>query len=356
MKKIIIMITLLLSTFTLIACDGLMGGGSTVETLIIYTNQTSGGRGARLQSLIRQQNFDFDVLFVELSGQNLKNRLVAEKNAPIADVVLGGGVIEHLELKREGVLSPYRPTWLDHVDELYHEAEDYYAPWAVEPLYLVYNKAYYTDNPDLVGTNGLRQAPTGWIDLADNFENEYNVFKITGGTGATIYASILLQYRDANGELGISQEGWDKLYQLIEGGELDRGLWQANLAGNRFPISMTWAGAILDIEAAYEIELGVVMPEEGVPVVVSQVAVVDSKSEARMNAAKLFIEWWGQTETQVAWSEISGQAPANAEAFALVDEDVRRINTATPMVLDWEFIVDNISLWRQKIELDIIAS
>ena len=63
----------------------------------------------------------------------------------------------------------------------------------------------------------------------------------------------------------------------------------------------------------------------------------------------------GQTETQVAWANISKQAPANTEALALVDEDIRRLNEVKALDLDWQFIADHISDWRQKIELDIIG-
>lgn len=325
------------------------------EAIIIYTNQTSGGRGTRLQTLFNEANLGFSVEFVELSAQNLRSRLIAEKNFPIADVVLGGGILEHLDLKNEGVTAPFFPSWLDTIDARHLEESGHYSPWAIEPLYMVYNKAHFTSDPSQV-TGSRLLAPTDWHDLADNFVDRYNVFKPSSGTGATIYASILMAYRDPQGENGISAEGWEVLGRLINGGEVDRGLWQSNLAGSSKPIAMTWAGAIIDIEAAYGIELGIVQPEGGVPFVVSQVAVVNSGNTARMNAAKAFIEWWGTTETQVAWSAISGQAPANQDAYALVDEQVRLLNDAEMMELDWPFIVANIRDWRLKIELDLIGN
>ncbi len=360
MKKLWIMSVFMLIAFGVMACGGDDEDNgddtvATVDAIIIYSNQVSGGRGMRLQNLIQDADLGFEVEFVELTGQNLKSRLIAEKAFPIADVVLGGGILEHLELKEEGVTAPFFPSWLDLVDDMHKDEDGFYSPWAIEPLYMAYNKAHFTQDASRVG-NGVRLAPTDWNDLADNFVDEYNVFKPSSGTGATIYASILSQYRDASGEHGISQEGWDALGKLINGGEVDRGLWQSNLAGDEKPIAMTWAGALIEIENAFGVELDVVRPEGGVPFVVSQVAVVDSGSQARMNTAEIFIEWWGQTETQVAWSEISGQAPANTEAFALVDEDVRRLTEADVMELDWQFIVDNVSAWRQKIELDLIGA
>lgn len=355
MKRILTLLLISIVTFSLASCNG--GGNSedeTIETLIVYTNQTTEGRGPRLETLIRDAGFEFDVVLVELSGQNLKNRLIAEKNAPIADVVLGGSEIEHLELKKEEVITPYFPSWLDTINDDYKYEDGYFSPWAIEPLYIAYNKKHFTNNPDEV-TASVKLAPKDWEDLANNFKGKYNIFKPSSSSGAAIYASILSKYRDDNGEYGVSQEGWDLLKKLIGNGILDRGLWQFNLAGSTSPISMSWAGAVLAIEEAYKVELGIVEPSEGVTVVVSQVAVVNSKNNARIKAAQEFIEWWGKTETQVAWSNISKQAPANEEAFNLVDEEIQRLNEVKVLDLDWQFIADHISDWRQKIELDIIG-
>lgn len=352
MKKIFLIIITFLATLSLVACGGEKSKTEKPKSLIVYTNQTTGGRDAKLKSMVKAAGFDFDVLFVEIAGQNLKNRLLAEKEAPIADVVLGGGELEHLDLKENGVLHEYAPTWLSKVDNEYKDSHNFYSPWAIEPLYLVYNKKHYASGDNL---GGKQKAPESYEDLANNFQGKYNIFKPSSGTGATIYASILSKYRDDNGEYGVSDAGWNLLKKLINGGEMDAGLWQMNLAGDKKPISMTWAGAILEIEDAFDVQIGIVRPEGGVPVVVSQVAIVESKHEGRIKASMEFIEWWGKTETQIEWAKTSGQAPANKAALDALDERIKEISNAEKMELDWEFIVKNISNWRQKIELDLIG-
>ncbi len=330
--------------------------GKVVATqLIIYTNQTSGGRGAALEELIKKQNFPFEVLLVELAGQNLKSRLINEKNLPFADVVLGGSTAEHIELKEAEVITPYAPSWLEEIDEAYQEKDNYFTAWAIEPLYLVYNTKYYTKDESKV-TNAVKLAPKNWEDLANNFKGKYNVFKPSSTSGTNIYASILSQFRDdTNGTYGVSQEGWDLLSKVINNGVLDTGLWQANLASKKdCCIAMSWAGAILEVEEAYDCDLDVVIPEEGVPVSVSQIAIVETKDEARMNAAKLFVEWWGTTEAQVAWSKISRQAPASKKALALVDQEIKDLVDVKVLDLDYEFIAKHYSSWREKIELEIV--
>lgn len=359
--KFIAVMLILSMSFSLASCFG--GGGTTTvdgedvaTEIIIYTNQTSGGRGAELEKLIEAANFPFEVLLVELAGQNLKSRLINEKNMPLGDVVLGGSTAEYIELKEEGVITPYVPTWASEVDAKYNDADGYFTAWAIEPLYMVYNTKYYTNDSSKV-TNSLKLAPTSWEDLATNFKGKYNVFKPSSTSGTNIYASILSQYRDdENGIYGVSQEGWDLLANVINNGVLDTGLWQANLAQKKdCCIGMSWAGAIIEIEEAYECDLEVVVPEEGVPVSISQVAIVNTGDEARFNAAKMFVEWWGKTETQVAWSEISRQAPANKTALAQVDQEIRDMVDVKFLDLDYTFIAKWYSKWREKIELEIVG-
>lgn len=350
----------LCSIVSLNSCNNsttLNSNGEEVATeIIIYTNQTSGGRGKALEKLIKEANFPFEVLTVELAGQNLKSRLINEKNNPFADVVLGGSTAEYIELKNENVLSPYEPNWLEKIDEKYHEKDNYFTSWAIEPLYLVYNTKYYTNDPAKV-TSSVKLAPTSYLDLATNFSGKYNVFKPSSTSGTNIYASILSQYRDdENGDCNVSSQGWDLLKKVIQNGVIDTGLWQANIASKKdLCIGMAWAGAIIEIEESYECKLDVVIPEEGVPVSISQIAIVNSNNTPRMNAAKMFVDWWGQDSTQIAWSKISGQAPASTSAFELVDQKIKDLANVKYLDLDYEFIAKNYSSWRQKIELEIMG-
>ncbi len=358
MKKKIILLASLLTAASLCSCSN--GGEVTGEdglvyakSIIVYTNQTSGGRGAQLEAMIAKENFPFSVTLVELAGQNLKNRLINEKNNPFADVVLGGSTAEYIELKKEQVITPYAPSWKVNIDEEYYESENYYTAWAVEPLYLCYNTKYFTNDPAKV-TSSVSLAPTGWEDLAKNFKGKYNVFKPSSTSGSIIYSSILCKYKDDNGTLGISQEGWNFLGEVINNGILDNGLWQANLAGNKAPIAMSWAGAVLEVEDAYDVDLEVVVPDEGVPATISQVALSNVKDQKRLNAAKKFIDWWGDAKTQIEWAKISCQAPLNKSAIDQVDQKVRDIADVKIMDLDWEFIANYSSQWREYIELNIL--
>ena len=59
-------------------------------------------------------------------GADLTNRLIAEKNNPIADVVFGLNNIFYENLKKEDVLDQYVPQWASQVDSGLNDPEGYY--------------------------------------------------------------------------------------------------------------------------------------------------------------------------------------------------------------------------------------
>ena len=69
------------------------------EKLIVYTNANSDGRGEWLIEKAKGAGFDIEI--VGAGGADLTNRLIAEKNNPIADVVYGLNNMLYENLKRK---------------------------------------------------------------------------------------------------------------------------------------------------------------------------------------------------------------------------------------------------------------
>lgn len=84
------------------------------EKLIVYTNSNSAGRGEWWIEQAKQAGFDIEI--VGAGGGDVTNRLIAEKNNPIADVVFGLNNMFFENLKKEDVLIPYVPKWADEVE------------------------------------------------------------------------------------------------------------------------------------------------------------------------------------------------------------------------------------------------
>ncbi len=169
MKKIIVSILVTLLVLT--------GCGSTAEkkdSLVIYSNSASDGRGEWLTEKAKEAGFTVEI--VPIPAGDLTNRLIAEKNNAIADMVYGLNTIEFEKLKAQDMLVEYTPTWASDVDTSLGDGKHYY-PIVVQPLVFIYNES-------VVGND----VPKDIVEFADpKYKDQYNVFSLGGGTGKTLY-------------------------------------------------------------------------------------------------------------------------------------------------------------------------
>lgn len=311
------------------------------QELIVYTNSGSDGRDAWLVEKAAEAGFKVQVL--HMGASDLTNRLIAEKNNAIADVVFGLNNIEYEKLKAADVLQTWKPNWTDGVDQSLIDADGFYYPVSTTPLLLIYN-------------NEMANPPSDWTDLVkDEYKGKYQIHGLGGGTGKTIFASIISRYADPNGDLGISEEGWNiaKGYlgnaHLIAEGEDSIG---AVISGD-LPMDMHWASGVLTEQKTREYKFGYMTPEVGVPFVVESVSIV--KTTRYPELATEFLNWLGSSDVQLAWSDAFGTIPAQKDALANVGDDIKELmSNLKPQELDWGFIAENINAWVEKAELEYV--
>lgn len=133
------------------------------QELVVYSNSTSNGQDEWLLKVAKEAGFNLNI--VSIDGSALADRLVAEKNNPVCDVVFGLNAVEYERLKAEGLLVKYEPEWVNEVDMSLGDADGYYYPTVVQPLMLIYNKDVVT-NP-----------PADWTDLVKpEYNDQYTMF------------------------------------------------------------------------------------------------------------------------------------------------------------------------------------
>ena len=164
MKKVWLLIVALVLSTILAAC-----GGNTQSTdkasegqapkdkkLVVYTNSVSEGRGDWLKQKAAEAGFKIEI--VEAGGGDLLNRLVAEKNKPLADVVYGLNQMNFETLKTNDLLVPFEPTWKNEIPAGSSEKENFYHPLVEQRIIMIYNQDVYTKET----------APKDWTDLIEN--------------------------------------------------------------------------------------------------------------------------------------------------------------------------------------------
>lgn len=336
MKKKIFLASLL--TLTLLAC-----GKKNDNSIVVYTNSGTNGRAEYLAELAKENNFNINI--VAIGGTDLANRLIAEKNKPIADVVFGLNPIEYEKLKNNNTLSYYIPKWASEIPDGLSDKDGYYHAVSVTPLLAIYN-------PGVIKNDII---PKDWTDLALNeeYKNQYTILSLAGGTSKIILASIISRYKDSNGVLNISDEGWKVIEQYISNGHIENTGedWFGNLMNGKYPITMIWGSGALERSKANNFKIGIMRPEIGVPFVVEQLALVKGNDNNEIN--KKFIDWLGSPEVQEKWAEKFGTAPAHPKALKNAPKETRELVESLKIQnLDWTFITDNIDSWIEKIQLE----
>ncbi|NMA94701.1 MAG: extracellular solute-binding protein [Clostridiales bacterium] len=325
------------------AGDLIQGTG---EELIIYTNSGSDGRGDWLKERAEQDGFKIE--YVEAGAGEIANRLLAEKNAPIADVVFGLNTMTYETLKQEDLLVQYVPSWSDEVDEGLSDKEGYYHAIVKQAILLVYNSDVWSEE----------DAPTDWLDLGnkEEFKGKYEANdSLGGGTTRTVLSGILVRYKDPEGELGISQEGWDEIEKFYQNGSTrleDTDLY-ARMADENDEVvaGQIWSSGIEAREEQYGVTSGYMNPEIGVPFVVEQVAII--KDTKNLEEAQRFVDWFGSAQIQGEWAEKFSTTPANNNALDKANEFARYIaETFKAQDIDWAFVAENVDAWMEKIELE----
>lgn len=311
------------------------------QSIVIYTNNGSEGRDEWLINRAAEEGFNVQV--VSLGASAVTERMIAEKNNPLCDVVFGLNNIEYEKLKANDLLETWKPDWTDGVDESLIDSDGYYYPVTTTPLLLIGNVDY-------------EDMPSDWTDLTDEkYSGLYQLHGLDGGTGKTVYASIISRYQDPEGELGISDEGWEitasflgNAHNIAEGEDSI-----GEVIDGTYPMDEHWASGVLTEQKERDYKFQVMTPEVGEPYVVESVAI--AKGTKNYDLCVEFLNWLGSSDIQLEWSNNFGTIPCQKDALANVSDDLAELmEMLTPQDLDWGFIAENIDAWVEKAELEFI--
>lgn len=309
-------------------------------TLTIYSNSLSDGRDQWL--LDQAQEAGFKLQLVDLGGGDIQNRLIAEKNAPIADVTFGLNNVYFNRLKNEGLLESYTPSWSSEVDQSQGDADGDFWPIVTEPIMLICND----DAPAKADS-----WPQLWQD--DTFHNHYEVApNLNGATTQMVLTGILSQHKSDNGDLGVDDAGWDAIKQYYEyGSKATKGVdLFARMKEGDIYCGQMWLAGKASREKQYGIKTTAAHPSNGVPMVTQQIGLI--KNSKNTDEAKKFIDWFGSAEVQGQWSQNFFTAPANKKAQEIGDQDAISVtNSFTPQDIDWAWVTTYLPEWMKKIEL-----
>ncbi|MCY1676714.1 extracellular solute-binding protein [Pseudarthrobacter sp. SL88] len=320
--------------------------GGSGDTLVVYTNSNGEGRGDWLTQKAGEAGFKIEI--VGAGGADATNKLIAEKNNPIADVAFGLNNMYFSQIKAADALEPYKPAWAGEVDTQLADGETYW-PLVKQAILLGYNSDKFSKDA----------APKDWTDLwtKDEFKARYE--RVTGlgtATAQLVFAGILSRYRDDSGDLGISDEGWKQVEQYFQNGSpaVAKTDLFARIASGEVDMGQMPSSIIADREKSFKVNVDTVIPSVGVPLAVEQIALV--KGTKKKDQAQKFIDWFGSADVQGQFAKQFNSMPVNKSAQAQANpEVVDFFADLKQQDIDWEFVQENMGAWVEKIELEYMT-
>ncbi|CAN7186685.1 extracellular solute-binding protein [Pseudarthrobacter oxydans] len=320
--------------------------GGSGDTLVVYTNSNGEGRGEWWTAKAAEAGFKIEI--VGAGGADATNKLIAEKNNPIADVAFGLNNMYFSQIQAEDALEAYEPSWADEVDKELGDGETYW-PLVKQAILLGYNS-------DKIPAD---KAPQDWTDLwtKDEFKDRYE--RVTGlgtATAQLVFAGILSRYQDDSGDLGVSDEGWKQVEQYFQNGSpaVAKTDLFARIASGEVDMGQMPSSIIAEREKSFNVNVETVVPSVGVPLAVEQIALV--KGTEKKQQAQKFIDWFGSAEVQGEFAQQFNAMPVNKEAEAQANpEVVDFFADLKQQDIDWDFVQENMGAWVEKIELEYMT-
>jgi iron(III) transport system substrate-binding protein len=290
----------------------------------------------------------FNVELINIPGADTTNRLIAEKNNPIADGVFGLNPVFFGQMKREDVLVKWEPVWLNKIDKTIVDPDGYYYPWDISPVFMMYNSSIIS--PATMAKD--------WPEIASNpaFKDKYTIYATGGQTSRVLLFNLISRYLDPKGELGVSAQGWDVMKKFIQGGHIEQSGEDTlgNLISGVRPMSFGWVARFLEFQKANpQVKLDIIIPSVGVPYVVQQVGIV--KGSKNVERVKAFYNWFGAAEAMSKLSAAWNLIPANQDALKNISPEIQAVmNRLHPQVLDWTLFDSMMGAWVEKIQLEFV--
>lgn len=259
-----------------------------------------------IEKKFEEANPEIDLVINDIGGAEAKERIIAEKENPQANILYGGPSSFFYTLKNEGVLVPYAPKWGENVDATYVEEEKAFSVPMVSPTTFGIN------------TEAGVEMPKSWLELADE---KYQGKIITAMPSSSAYStclSVIAYMFDEKGTLDTEGKEWFEKFSsnIMESakGDIQRDKLAKNTDGAAVSMFVvpTWENYIKQGDKlAYNLEA-----EEGIIEIKDCLAIIagTEKDEAKLKAAQAFIDFAGSTETQLFLADEFNRVPTDPKA------------------------------------------
>ncbi len=275
------------------------------------------------------------VNFVRLSAGEMVTRIMAEKNNPLASVMMGGSIENYIAAAKDGLLAKYQSPELRNIPRQYYDPQGIYNPFYVGAI-------SFACNSDWFKAKKLAY-PTSWQDLLKpEFKGQISMaHPSSSGTSYTILASL------------IALMGENQAFDYFK--KLNQNVRQYTKAGAAPPmevglgeaaIAITFSHDALQItNQGYPVVLS--FPKEGTGSEIGGIALINNGIKGEQENAKKLIDFMLSKQGQELFiTAKSNRVPLNSTAA--ISPGLIKIDTLKIISFDPVWAGNNKKVFVQK--------
>ncbi len=251
---------------------------SAKDELVVYTALNEDEMASFVEKF--KEDTGIEIEYIQGGAGDISARVLAEKDSPYADVMVGGSVDVYEPLAREGIFVAYDSPNNDDLDPRFNDPNGYWQGWYMGVLGIVINRDRFEAELKPLGL----EYPVTWDDLLD--ERYKNVFvtsnPVTAGGGYIFAADQIFRLGE--------DAAWDYFKALdknVHHYYKGAGDCISPVATGEFIVGMSWVHDIYkQVKAGYPID--VVIPKQ-TAFEIGGVAIVNSGKN--LENAQKFVDW-----------------------------------------------------------------
>jgi iron(III) transport system substrate-binding protein len=256
----------------------------------------------------------------ETKSTGLVNRLIAEKDRPVADVFYSGDPMRAGVLKLQGISQPYKSPAAEGLPQQFSDPEGHWTGFSCRARVIIYNR-------DLIPTG---QEPKSVLDLNDpKYRGKACIANPLFGTTSMHAAALFATLGPEKARRFFEDFAANGGKVLSSNGEVRR-----RVANGEFALGLTDTDDF-NVARKEGKPVGVVYPDqEGMGTVVVPNCLVLIKGAPHESNGKRFIDWMLKPETEQALAE-SDAVQMPVRAGVPVPPHVMTLDKIKPMPLDY---------------------
>ncbi len=277
------------------------------------------------------------VRFLDLSSQEIYDRVKLERSNVQCDIWWGASAITFAQAAEDGLFEPYRPTWAEKIPENAHDSQNRWYGTFQTPEVIVYNQTALK----------AEDVPKDWDDLLDpKWKNRLIVRDpVRSDTMRTIFGAMILRKWQPTQK---PDEGYDWLRKLDANTReytTDGTILLQKLARQEAVVSL-WD--LPDVALAInrqKMPLNFVIPTSGTPLVIDGIAII--KGSHQLQLAQEFYEFVTTEESLLLAARDFYHPPLRTDIEKAKLPDWLSKIDIKPMSVDQNLYKANIADWMR---------